>query len=65
MVRENQDVFTVFCDKFVEFHTQYNYVDIVDSLMHYFFDTFTDQAASQKLNYFVYWTTINTFRFGQ
>lgn len=65
MVRENQDVFKVFCEKFVEFQLQYTYLTFVDSLINYFFDTLTDQAAAQKLSYFVYWTTLNTFRYGQ
>ena len=65
MVRENQDVFKIFCEKFVEFQMQYSYLTFIDSLINYFFDTLTDQAASQKLSYFVYWTTVNTFRFGK
>jgi len=65
MIRENQDVFNIFCDKFVEFQMQYSYLTLVDSFINYFFDTLTDQASSQKLNYFVYWTTRNTFKYGK
>lgn len=65
MVRENQDVFKVFSEKFVEFQMQYTYLTFVESLVNYFFDTLTDQAASLKLSYFVYWTTRNTFLYGK
>lgn len=65
MIRENQDVFDVFCSKFVEFQMQYSYLTLVDSFINYFFDTLTDQAASQKLNYFVYWTVMNTLKSGK
>lgn len=65
MLRDNQDVFKVFCEKFVEFQMQFTYLTFVDSLINYFFDTLTDQAASLKLCYFVYWITTDTFRFGK
>lgn len=65
MIRENQDVFQVFCDKFVEFQMQYSYLTLVDSFINYFFDTLTDQGAAQKLCYFVYWTTLHTFKHGK
>ena len=42
MIRENQDVFKVFCEKFVEFQMQYSYLTLVDSFINYFFDTLTD-----------------------
>lgn len=44
---------------------QYSYLTLVDSFINYFFDTLTDQAASQKLNYFVYWTVMNTLKSGK
>jgi hypothetical protein len=65
MIRENQDVFKVFCEKFVEFQMQYSYLTLVDSFINYFFDTLTDQASAQKLCYFVYWTTLYTFKYGK
>ena len=65
MIRENQDVFQVFCDKFVEFQMQYSYSTLVDSFINYFFDTLTDQAAAQKLSYFVYQTTRETYKRGK
>lgn len=58
-------MFRVFCEKFVEFQMQYSYLTLVDSFINYFFDTLTDHASSQKLCYFVYWTTLNTFKYGK
>ena len=65
MIRENQDVFKVFCDKYVEFQMQYTYMDFGDTLINYFFDTLTDQAASNKLNYLVYQTIFNSLKYAQ
>ena len=61
MIRENEDVYTIFCEKFVEFQMQYSYPSLVDSFINYFFDTLVDQNSSNKLSYFVYWTTLQTF----
>lgn len=44
---------------------QCSYLSLVDTLVNFFFDTLTDNCGSQKLSYFVYWTTLNTFRFGK
>lgn len=65
MIRENQDVFKLFCERFVDFQMQYTYMSFVDTLINYFFDTLTDQGASNKLNYFIYQTTLNTFKIAQ
>ena len=44
---------------------QYTYMTFIDTLINYFFDTLTDQAASNKLSYFVYKTTLHTFQLAQ
>ena len=59
MIRENQDVFNVFCERIVQFAYENDGFYLAEFIVHFLFLDLTNSVIDKKLTYFIYKIILN------